>query len=90
MVQCAPLHRVGVLPPLPYEKQLRFWICSYTFSCLSMSNLSCIASVSIAKDTYIARLQQRMPVAIQALAATVATFTSSSGPRRAAAKRSLD
>ena len=55
-----------------------------------MSNLSCIASVSIAKDTYIARLQQRMPVAIQALAATVAAFTSSSGPRRAAAKRSLD
>ena len=88
MVQCAPLHRVGVLPPLLYEKQLRF--CSYTFSCLSMSNLSCIASVSIAKDTYIARLQQRMPVAIQALAATVAAFTSSSGPRRAAAKRSLD
>ena len=88
MVQCAPVNRVGVLPPLLYEKQLHF--CSYTFSCLSMSNLSCIASVSIAKDTYIARLQQRMPVAIQALAATVATFTSSSGPRRAAAKRSLD
>ena len=57
-----------------------------------MSNLSCIASVSIAKDTYIARLQQRMPVAIQALAATVATFTNSSGTttRRAAAKRSLN
>ena len=53
-----------------------------------MSNLSCLTSVSIAKDTYIARLQQRMPVAIQALAATVATFTSSSGTttRRAAAK----
>ena len=32
-----------------------------------MSNLSSLANVSIAKDKYIARLQQRMPMAIQAL-----------------------
>ena len=89
MVQCAPLNRVGVLLPCYMKSSYVFAV---TLFLLSMSNLSCIASVSIAKDTYIARLQQRMPVAIQALAATVATFTSSSGTttRRAAAKRSLD
>ena len=43
-----------------------------------MSNLSSLANVSIVKDKYIARLQQRMPVAIQALAATIATRASSS------------
>ena len=43
-----------------------------------MSNLSSLANVSIARDKYIARLQQRMPVAIQALAATIATRASSS------------
>ena len=43
-----------------------------------MSNLSSLANVSIAKDKYIARLQQRMPMAIQALAATIATRATSS------------
>ena len=43
----------------------------------TMSNLDCLANVSIAKDKYIARLQQRMPVAIQALAATIATRAAS-------------
>ena len=44
-----------------------------------MSNLSSLqANVSIVKDKYIARLQQRMPMAIQALAATIATRASSS------------
>ena len=42
-----------------------------------MSNLDCLANVSIAKDKYIARLQQRMPEAIQALAATITTRAAS-------------
>ena len=55
-----------------------------------MSNLDCLANVSIAKDKYIARLQQRMPVAIQALAATIATraASASSDTRREKSGRS--
>ena len=55
-----------------------------------MSNLSSLANVSIAKDKYIARLQQRMPMAIQALAATIATraTSSSSDTRREKSGRS--
>ena len=52
-----------------------------------MSNLSSLANVSIAKDKYIARLQQRMPMAIQALAATIATRASSSSSDTSSTRR---
>ena len=57
-----------------------------------MSNLSSLqANVSIVKDKYIARLQQRMPMAIQDLAATIATraTSSSSDTRREKSGRSV-
>ena len=52
-----------------------------------MSNLSSLANVSIAKDKYIARLQQRMPMAIQALAATIATRAASSSSDASSTRR---
>ena len=52
-----------------------------------MSNLSSLANVSIAKDKYIARLQQRMPMAIQALAATIATRATSSSSDASSTRR---
>ena len=53
-----------------------------------MSNLSSLqANVSIVKDKYIARLQQRMPMAIQALAATIATRAASSSSDASSTRR---
>ena len=53
-----------------------------------MSNLSSLqANVSIVKDKYIARLQQRMPMAIQDLAATIATRASSSSSDTSGTRR---
>ena len=53
-----------------------------------MSNLSSLqANVSIVKDKYIARLQQRMPMAIQDLAATIATRATSSSSDASSTRR---